>query len=241
MSLIGTNIKNIRSKKNMTMKQLGKKCGLSETLIRDVESGKKVPNTNIVSSISKALGVHVDAIEPSYFSDYFSEDNDVKEQVSANQKQSYNNKQSKAIKKENTISDAFSKAIKKIPVVNKISIGKSIPFQGDIIDYKYEPVFQNKANNVGDMDFIYYVLQENSMIGSRMIKGDLCLVFLTSSILNNDIVLFTYNNKTLIRRYKSIDEGKLLLYPDNPEYDVIVTDSNKIDIIGKIVRVEFKI
>ncbi len=242
MSIIGTNIKNIRNKQNLSAKQLAKKCGISESALLEIEDGKKVPTTQFTNIITKVLGVNIDAIEPAYFSDYFDEEPEQKEPVVSNSSKVINtktvdNKQGKT----NTISDAFSKAVRKIPVVNKITIGKSVPFEGDIIDNKFEPVFQSKDNNVAGEEFIYYMVQDNSMQGARIMKSDLALVFLTDSIRDKDIVLFTHKNTTYIRRYKSVSDTLAVLYPENPDFETFAIDKKDIKLVGKVLRVEFKV
>lgn len=242
MSIIGTNIKKIRIKQNLTAKQLAKKCGISETALIDIEDGKKVPTTQLTNLITKGLGVNIDAIEPSYFSDYFEENPEPKKTAEANTSKLSNAKQETPKPSgSNTISDALSKAVKKIPVIAKITAGKSIPFDGDIIDNKFEPVFQGKNNNVAGEDFIYYMVQDNSMQGARIMKSDLALVFLTDSIRDKDMVLFTYKNTTYIRRYKAVTDNLVVLYPENPDFETFAVDKKDIKIAGKVLRVEFKV
>lgn len=242
MSIIGTNIKKIRIKQNLSAKQLAKKCGMSEAALLEIEDGKKVPTTQITKQITKALGVNIDAIEPSYFTDYFDENPEPKESVPVSTARVLNAKQDNLKQSTaNTISDAFSKAVKKIPVLNKITAGKGIPFEGDIIDNKFEPVFQGKTNNVAGEDFIYYMVQDNSMQGARIMKNDLALVFLTDSIRDKDIVLFTYKNNTYLRRYKTVSDSLVVLFPENPDFETFAVDKKDIKIAGKVLRVEFKI
>ena len=242
MSIIGANIKNIRTKKNISIKELAKKCGISELFLADIESGKRVPNTQVVNSISKALTINIEAIEPQYFSDYFDGEEPKKEEV---KKPSTVVATSKTLEKgyvsDNPLSTAFTKAANKIPVLNKITAGKAFPFEGDIIDYKYEPVFQGKQNNVSGENFIYFTVQDNSMSSARIMKNDLALVFITDSIFDKDIILVVFNGKTYIRRLKTVEDKKYLLYPENPEFEVLLADKKDVKIIGKIVRVEFKV
>jgi SOS-response transcriptional repressor LexA len=83
--------------------------------------------------------------------------------------------------------------------------------------------------------------QDNSMQGARIMKGDLALVFLTDSIRDKDIVLFTYKNSTYIRRYKAVSDTLAVLYPENPDFDTFAVDKKDIRIAGKVLRVEFKL
>ncbi len=240
MSVIGTNMKNVRTKKNLSIKEVAKKAGVSELLLSDIESGKKIPNTQLINSISKILGVSIDAIEPSYFSSYFEEEQSPQIKKEEEPKHTFKKREESPLTN-TTISDALSKAIKKIPVLNKITLGKPIPNDNDITDYKLEPTFMNKANNVKGDEFIYFIQNDDSMIGARILKGDLCLIFLTESLLDKDIVLVVYGGKTMIRRYKNIDLNKIILYPENPVFEAIIADKKDIHIVGKVVRVEFKI
>ena len=243
MSIVGTNIKNIRTKKNLSLKEVSKKCGVTELFLSDVESGRRVPNTQFINTVSKVLGVNVEALEPQYFSDYFEEDykaKDQKPEAPAPRNPAASAPISKSTGEESALSNAFNKATRKIPVLGKITPGKKVPFEMDITDYKIEPVFQGK-NNVAGEDFIYYAIPDNSMSGARIQKGDLALVFMTESIFDKDIILFVYNNRAYIRRLKTIEDKKALLYPENPEFETIVADRRDIQIIGKLVRIEFKI
>lgn len=242
MSVIGTNIKNVRIKKNLSLKEVAKKCGMTELFLSDVESGKRVPNTQVINAISKAMGVQVDAIEPSYFSDYFDEnEKPKKEEVFEAKPAKAVSKQAAADYADSSLSSAFTKATRKIPVLNKLTPGKKVPFEMDVIDNKFEPVFQNKNNQVAGDDFIYFVVPDNSMSGTRILKNDLALVFMTDSIFDKDIILFTYNNKAYIRRVKTLEDKKLLLFPENPDFEVVVAEKKDVQIVGKIVRIEFKI
>lgn len=240
MSVIGTNMKNVRIQKNMSIREVAKKAGVSELLLSDIESGKKIPNTQLINSISKILGVSIEAIEPSYFSSYFEEGKEPEIKIEQGAKHSFKKREESA-PANTTISDALSKAIKKVPVLNKITHGKPFPYDNDVIDYKLEPAFMNKANNVKGDEFIYFIQHDDSMIGARILKGDLCLVFLTDSLLDKDIVLAIYGGKTIIRSYKDIDLNKIILYPASLTFEAIVADKKNINIVGKVVRVEFKI
>jgi phage repressor protein C with HTH and peptisase S24 domain len=67
------------------------------------------------------------------------------------------------------------------------------------------------------------------------------LVFLTDSIRDKDIILFTYKNNTYIRRYKSVTDNIVALIAENADYDTFAADKKDLRIVGKVLRVEFKI
>ncbi len=54
---IGDNIKILRKKQHLTQKELAKKCDLAEITIRQYESNKREPKSEIVAQIAMALDV----------------------------------------------------------------------------------------------------------------------------------------------------------------------------------------
>ncbi len=54
---IGENIRKFRKKANLTQKELAEKCGLAEITIRQYETGKRTPKTEILAKIADALGL----------------------------------------------------------------------------------------------------------------------------------------------------------------------------------------
>ena len=250
MSVIGLNIKKAREKKAISTKELAKKAGISESSLVDVENGKKVPNTQIIQSVSKVLGISVDDIEPSYFSDFFEEE--VTKEIKPIPKpktRAYSpvaSTTSVPTQNPNEVADtsignAFSKAVNKIPVILKINPAKPFPLGQDILDYKLEPVFQGKNLGAPQGEFVYYISPDNSMSNSRILKSDMVLILITKLYIDKDIVLAVCNGKTYLRRIKKIEDKKILLFPDNPEAEVIIASQTDVKVYGKAVRSEFRL
>ena len=57
MSRLGDTIRTARVKAKMTEKALGRKCGLAESYIKDVEAGRKIVSDDQAQRILKVLGV----------------------------------------------------------------------------------------------------------------------------------------------------------------------------------------
>lgn len=57
--MFGKNLKYYRLKKNMTKKDLAKKCDITPMAISNYESGKRNPDMPIIKRLAKALDVHV--------------------------------------------------------------------------------------------------------------------------------------------------------------------------------------
>lgn len=57
MDTIGEKIKNVRTQNNITQKQLGEYCGVSEQVIRSYEKGYRTPKISTLSKIANHLGM----------------------------------------------------------------------------------------------------------------------------------------------------------------------------------------
>ena len=57
MSRLGDTIRTARLKAKMTEKALGKKCGMAENVIKDIESGRRIVSDDQAQRILKVLGV----------------------------------------------------------------------------------------------------------------------------------------------------------------------------------------
>ncbi|MDD5147800.1 MAG: helix-turn-helix transcriptional regulator [Candidatus Daviesbacteria bacterium] len=63
--IIGTNIKKIRNRKQLSQEELADLCGFYRTYINLVESARRTPSSYSLYRIAKALKVPVDEIYPS--------------------------------------------------------------------------------------------------------------------------------------------------------------------------------
>ncbi len=70
----------------------------------------------------------------------------------------------------------------------------------------------------------------------KLKKGDFAFIEFNSLLENKEVGLFNINNKIIIRRFV-IRRGKIILKPDNKDFDEIeVRDSDKFYIVGKILN-----
>ena len=59
VAAIGSQIRNLRSEKRLTLKDLGERTGVSPSMLSLVERGKTSPSIGTLVAISAALGVHM--------------------------------------------------------------------------------------------------------------------------------------------------------------------------------------
>lgn len=224
MSRIGENIKNVRIKKGMTQKQLGKKLGVSEGYINEVETGKKVVGEDIIRRVSKLLGEDLNDVTMS-FEDQVYEETDNKDFVSS---------KPAAKEKINDVWDnAFSSVLKTVPIYG-YDISK-------VISTKQLPLMGNKVEGFSQDKVIYIEIQDDEMIGFRLYKGDLAFSVLTNQIENNSICLIEHNDERMIRQIKKLDNTKVLLLSNRTTLRTETANVNDIKVIAKLIRLEIKL
>lgn len=62
MSILGTNIKKLRTNSGLTQAQLGEKLGLAESTVSLYESGKREPDNKTLINIADFFGVTTDSL-----------------------------------------------------------------------------------------------------------------------------------------------------------------------------------
>jgi len=118
--------------------------------------------------------------------------------------------------------------VRRLPVLGKIAAGIPILAQEDLLDYEYVP-------ECFKADFCLKV-QGDSMIGARILDGDLVYIKQQPEVENGEIavVLIDGQDATLKRFYRT--DGKITLRSENPNYpDQIYTKKDNVTILGKAI------
>jgi transcriptional regulator with XRE-family HTH domain len=224
MSRIGALIKKARTERAMSPKELAKKCGVSESLILDVESGRKIVNDILTKQITKALKIEVDALdyEPSQPKEE-AERTVVKQQ---------------AIPKEekpkgqivDRWEDAFSAVIKKIPVYGKD--GKTV------IDYKAIPSADKKIEGYNSDKIFYVRVEDNSITGFRLKQGDLVMTASASQVTKEGLYYIEYQGRHIIRQIKRMEGQRLILISHQGSIETVTIHERDIKVIGLCLKAE---
>jgi transcriptional regulator with XRE-family HTH domain len=222
MSRVGEKVKSIRTSIGMSQKQLGKKLGVSESFINEVESGRKVVNQNLIDRLSKVLGKDINDITMSF------EDQVYKEEKSQ--------KYTPEPKKENVKdiwNEAFGSVLKNVPIY-KYDLHKPIAS-------KQLPLINNKVEGYSQDKVLYLEIQDEDMIGSRIAKGDLAFGHMTHEIENNAICLVEYNGARAIRQIKKLDNNKVLLISNRGSLRTETVELRDLKVIVKLDKLEIKL
>lgn len=222
MSRIGENIKNIRIEKGLTQKQLGKKLGVAEGFINEVESGRKVINQSLVDRIGKVLGKDLNDITMSF-----------EEEVYKEEKQTKFEYQPKKEKINDVWNEAFGSVIKNIPMYS-YELNK-------VLGYKKMPLIENKIEGFPQDKALFLQIQDDEMMGFRIAKGDIAFGNLTNEVQNNSICLVEYGNERKIRQIKTLDSNKILLISNSGSVRTETIEKKSLKVIAKLNKLEISL
>lgn len=124
-----------------------------------------------------------------------------------------------------------------VPVLGHIAAGHPILADEHIEEWIEIPNMWNLKEN----ETIVLRVKGDSMIGSRIFEGDKVVVKLQPEVENGEIAVVNINgDEATLKRVKKTENGQVILYPDNPNYDPIFITNEKARIIGKVVQVMFE-
>lgn len=221
MSRVGDMIKKTRTERGLTQKQLAKKCGLSESYITDIESGKRVINENLIKRISGILGRDIN--EPLYEAEDEDEIETEQEEIRPKAEPRVPNAEWQS---------AFSSVIKDIPVFT-IEMDKAA-------EYKHLPVIDRKVEGYNPDKLVFMRVPDNSLAGFRVRKGDLLMIALGGEC-STGFYLMEYDGQRVIRQTKLLGNGKVLIVSSNGEISTETKDLKEIKVLGHCIRAEFKL
>ncbi len=235
MSRLGDTIRTARVKAGMTPKALGRKCGMAESFIVDVESGRKIVSDDQAQRILKVLGVKNPvstelevAAEPEvalrprprpYVLPVRREEDPAptpKEQAET---------QASA----DAWLDALGGVVKRVPIMGS---------DGVVIDHRLLPVIGGKIEGGHPDKVLYYRQEDDSLRGFRIYAGDLLLTVPATTPIDDAIMLLQVDGARVARKVKKQDGGRLLLQSYNYEYEGKVVELKNVLIIGHCVRLE---
>ena len=234
MSRLGDTVRAARIKMGMTPKALGKKCGVAESFINDVENGTKILSDDQAQRILKVLGVKDPistelevAQEPDvplrprprpYVIPVKKPDEPVTREEQAATQQSAD-----------AWLDALGGVVKRVPIIDG---------EGVVVDHRLMPVIGGRIEGGHPDKVMFYRSQDNSMRGFRVFAGDLLLVVPASVPIDDAIMLIQIDGRRVVRKIRKQDGGKLLLQSYETEFEGKIVPMKEVLILGHCVRLE---
>lgn len=227
MSRVGEKIKNIRTNVGMTQKTLGKKLGVSESFINEVENGKRVINQALIDRISKVLGQDINDIGMSFEEEVY------RDEASSKVPQEMKRGKETPSASSDVWNDALSSVLKSVPVyknnLRDIAVTRSLP------------VIANKIEGYAPDKVFFIQIENDDMLGFRIAKGDIAFAHTTHEIENNAICLMEHEDEMVVRQIKRLDSNKLLLISNGGSLRTETVEAKDIKIFARLDRVEIKL
>ena len=230
MSRLGDTIRTARLKAKMTEKALGRKCGMAENVIKDIESGRRIVSDEQAQRILKVLGV----------------DNPISTEleVAAEPEVKLRPKprayvlpiepespQTEAAARESSDAwlDALGGVVKRVPIIDP---------QGVVIDHVLTPIIGGKIEGGAPDKVLYYRCPDNALRGFRVYAGDLLLVVPTAKPEDERLMLVLYKNQRVVRKLLRLDGNRIQLQSFDYEFTAEVAPAKDVQILGKCVKLQ---
>ncbi len=222
MSRIGSEICKLRKEAGLTQKQLARMVGVSEGFIDEVESGKRVMKSDLISRVSKALRQEAGKLE------LFDED-EIRSRPEPDK----------------TVKKVIEKPVKEIWTDALAGVIMTVPvYEYDmekLIASRQLPIIGNKVEGFPKDRVFYLRIQDNSMSGFRIMQGDLALALRTGEAEKDTICLVDYKGIKMIRQVKRLDRNRLLLVGNSGKLITETVSENEVKVIAQLIRLEINL
>lgn len=226
MNRIALKIREARIKAGLNEKQLAKKCGLSVGYIIQIESGKKIVKEELADKILTSLGEKVAELDDG--------DNNIttpKEETAKPKIEIVEH--TNVVTPNSQWAHALSGVIKKYPVYD---------CQGTkIVEYKELPIVGKKIEGHHPDKIMFLLAPSDELISKRIKRRDILTLSITKEIENNAPYIYEIEKTRYIGLLKKEGNKQIgILNPDTGEVSKKI-DQKSVKIIGKCIRVEFRI
>ena len=232
MGRMGDTIQKNRIKYGMTEKQLAKKTGLAESVIKDFEAGRRIPSDDQARRILKAMGV----------TDVVGTEIDVANEPEVNARPkprpyiipvepdlpAPSPKEMEAQAESNDAwLDALGGVVKRVPVIDE---------DGLVVDHMLFPVTGGKIEGGQSDKVLLFRCPDDGMRGFRIHAGDLLLTVPDKTPVDDAIMLISVDGKRRLRRVKKLEGSKLILQSYDRELRIETRLWAEVQFLGRCVK-----
>lgn len=232
MSRVGENIQKVREASGLTAKALGKKLGVSEGFILDVEAGRRVLNEAMIQRCSQILGKNVTELGlASFESTVFKEEKEVQRQSRIQASRPKKVDAPAQPKARNELWDqAFGSNLKNIPIYN-------LQFKEPIGQIMY-PVEDGKIREVASEKAVLVRQETAELAGYGIMRGSLLLGSPVREINQNGYYLISVNEKNMVRKIKILGNGNIMLLRNENQEISETVGARQVKPLVQFIRVE---
>jgi transcriptional regulator with XRE-family HTH domain len=231
MNPIAEAIQKGRMQAGMTEKVLAKKCGLSETYIKQVESGKKVINEEAAKKILLVLGTEPEILIQGSSSQ---QSEPAEQPVSVpGRKQPQIQETRLPLEPNDQWTDALAHIIKRFPVEDLIT--------GNIIGYKALPLLGKNIDGCKWESVRFFQVSDQQMQHMRINLNDIVMVCEAEAITNGKVYVVEIGGKRMIRKLTKMQNNKVAATTGKSGADSELYQPGQLKVIGRCMKVEFNL
>lgn len=228
MSRLGDAILKARVAAKLSQKQLGRKCGMAESVIRDIESGRRIVSDDQAQRILKLLG----AESPVSTELEVAAEPEVKlrprpraymapvPDVPAEQQRAVDESTDAWL-------DALGGVVRRVPVMGP---------DGVVIDHVLTPIIGGKIEGGAPDKVLYFRVPDASLSGFRVHAGDMLLVVPESRARDNALMLIEYKGARMVRKLLKLDGMRIQMQAFDHEFQAVAAPAPEVRILGRCVR-----
>ena len=228
MSRLGDAIRKARVAAKLSEKQLGRKCGMAENVIKDIESGRRIVSDDQAQRILKLLG----ADSPVSTELDVAAEPEVKlrprprayvmpaQDVPADQQRS-------ADESTDAWLDALGGVVKRVPVMDP---------KGVVIDHVLTPVIGGKIEGGAPDKVLYFRVPDDSLRGFRVHAGDLLLTIPDSRAQDGALMLVEYRGARMVRKLLKMDGMRIQMQAFDREFESVVAPAPEVRVLGRCIK-----
>ena len=230
MSRLGDSIRAARLKAKMTEKALGKKCGMAESVIKEIESGRRIVSDEQAQRILKLLG----ADSPVSTELDVAAEPEVKLRprprayvlpLSPESPQ----QESAARESSDAWLDALGGVVKRVPVTDENS---------NVVDHVLVPVVGGKIEGGAPDKVFYFRCPDDALRGYRIHAGDLLLCVPAQKVEDGAISLFLLNGRRVARKANKLDGNRVHLQSYDREFTSQTLPAAEARVLARCVKLE---
>ena len=228
MSRLGDAIRSARIAAKMSEKQLGRKCGMAENVIKDIESGRRIIADDQAQRILKLLGANTAlsteldvAAEPEVKlrprpRAYVMPAND----VPASQQKAVDESTDAWL-------DALGGVVKRVPVMDE---------KGIVIDHVLTPIIGGKIEGGAPDKVLYFRMPDDALRGFRVHAGDLLLTIPENRAQDNQLMLVEYKGRRMVRKLLKMDGMRIQMQAFDREFEAVTAPQPEVKVLGRCIR-----
>lgn len=217
----GDRLKELRTERKMSMRELAVLCDTSKSAIGMYEKGKRSPKYETMEAIADTFNVDID---------YLLGKSEIRNRFT-HSLESYS--------VASTVLEGIARPVltKRLPMLGNVACG--------------EPIFANEehesyieANADLDADFCL-TAKGDSMINARIFDGDILFVKAQDTVDDGEIAVVLIDNEATVKRvYYDKENNVITLVPENPTHKPLRYTGeklNQIRILGKVLAGQYKV